>query len=367
MLARMVTRAINFNPGPAALPLQALTLAQEELLDFEGSGMSILEHSHRGKVYGRVHEEALQLLRELLTVPSSHRILLLQGGAHQQFAMVPLNFRSDAHAGDYVITGNWARKAFAEAERIGRPAIAADVEQNGRYLRLPDQAELQLSAAAPYVHVTSNNTLFGTQYHAFPETGSVPLVADMSSDLLSRRIDVGRFGLIYAAAQKNLGPAGVTVVILSADWLSRARTDIPEIFQYGVHARENSLYNTAPTFSIYLMRNVLRWAKERGGVPALEAESRKKAELLYALIDESGGFYANDVEPQARSHMNVVFRLPTPELDARFVREAEEAGMFGLKGHRIAGGIRASLYNPVPLEHVARLAEHMRAFRRASS
>lgn len=364
MLACMAARVINFNPGPAALPLSALEQAQRELLDFEDTGMSILEHSHRGAVFERVHEEALALLRELLEVPSTHRILLLQGGAHLQFAMLPMNFRSDAHAGDYVITGNWARKAYAEAARVGQPVIAADVEQDGRFTRIPAQAELQLSAAAPYVHVTSNNTLFGSQYRDFPETGAVPLVADMSSDLLSRRIDVGRFGMIYAAAQKNLAPAGVTVVILSDAWLQRARTQgVPEILQYGVHARENSLYNTAPTFSIYMLRNVLAWSKERGGVAALEAESRAKAELLYGVIDESAGYYRNEVEPAARSHMNVVFRLPTPELDRRFVEEAAQAGMMGLKGHRIAGGIRASIYNPVPLAHVARLAEFMRVFR----
>jgi phosphoserine aminotransferase len=359
-----MARLINFNPGPAALPLAALEQAQREMLDFEGSGMSILEHSHRGAVYLRVHEEALGLLAELLGVPDTHQILLLQGGAHLQFAMLPLNFRADAHAGDYVITGNWARKAFAEAARIGEPAVAADVERaDGRFTRIPAQRELQLSAAAPYVHVTSNNTLFGTQYHAFPETAGVPLVADMSSDILSRRIDVSRFGLIYAAAQKNLGPAGVTVVIVARDWLARARTDIPEVLQYGVHARESSLYNTAPTFAIYLMRNVLRWLKARGGVEVTEAENRDKARLLYEVIDASAGFYANDVEPAARSLMNVVFRLPSPELDRRFVAQAEQAGMLGLKGHRIAGGIRASIYNPVPLAHVAQLADFMRAFK----
>ena len=367
MLAGMATRVINFNPGPGALPLSTLAQAQRELLDFEGTGMSILEHSHRAQPYMRVHEEAIALLRELLDVPSTHRILLLQGGSHLQFAMLPMSFRSETHAGDYVITGNWARKAYAEAARVGRPAIAADVErQDGRFVRIPSQAELRLSPEAPYVHVTSNNTIFGTQYRDFPETGAVPLVADMSSDLLSRRLDVGRFGLIYAAAQKNLGPAGVTVVIIASDLLGRARTDIPEILQYGAHARENSLYNTAPTFSIYMLRSVLQWSKERGGVAALEAESGAKAQLLYAAIDESAGFYASDVEPAARSHMNVVFRLPTPELDKRFVEQAAQAGMVGLKGHRIAGGIRASLYNPVSRESAAQLADFMRAFRASS-
>ncbi|HET8936688.1 MAG TPA: 3-phosphoserine/phosphohydroxythreonine transaminase [Polyangiales bacterium] len=360
-------RVVNFNPGPAALPLEALERAARELVNFEGSGMSILEHSHRGPVYERVHDEALSLLRELLNVPSGYRILLLQGGAHQQFAMVPMNLRTDAHVGDYVITGAWARKAFAEARRVGTAAVAADVEKDGRFLRIPRQEELRLSANAAYVHVTSNNTLYGTQYRDFPETGATPLIADMSSDLLSRAIDVSRFGLIYAAAQKNLGPAGVTVVIIREDLLARSRTDIPEIFQYGVHARENSLYNTAPTFSIYMMRNVLSWLKQLGGVSYAQAQAEAKASLLYALIDRHPDFFRSEVEPAARSQMNLVFHLPSPELDRRFVEQAAAQRLVGLKGHRLAGGIRVSLYNPVSVEDVSRLVEFMHAFRAQSS
>jgi phosphoserine aminotransferase len=359
----MTERVVNFNPGPAALPLSVLERAAGELVDFEGSGMSILEHSHRGPVYERVHCEAIALLSELLGVPSSYRILLLQGGAHQQFAMVPMNLRSDGHAGDYVITGLWARKAFAEAQRIGAARVAADVERDGRFVRIPRQDELELSPDAAYVHVTSNNTLFGTQYHDFPDTLGAALVADMSSDLLSRTIDVSRFGLIYAAAQKNFGPAGVTVVIIREDVLARCRSDIPEIFQYGVHARENSLYNTAPTFSIYMMRNVLQWLKELGGLRYAEQQAHAKAALVYALLDEHPDFYISTVEPAARSRMNVVFHLPSAEQDRRFVELAAAQGMVGLKGHRLAGGVRVSLYNPVTIEHVSRLVGFMRAFR----
>jgi phosphoserine aminotransferase len=340
-----------------------LERAAREMLNFEGSGMSILEHSHRAPVYERVHQEAIALLRELLGVPAGYRILLLQGGAHQQFAMVPMNLRTDSHAGDYVITGQWAHKALAEARRIGPASIAADVEQGGRYTRVPRQDELVFSRDAAYLHVTSNNTLYGTQYHEFPESHGAPLIADMSSDLLSRAIDVSRFGLIYAAAQKNLGPSGVTVVIIRDDLLARARTDIPEIFQYGVHARENSLYNTAPTFAIYMMRNVLQWLKDLGGVRYAEQQAHTKAAMVYEQLDSHPDFYASAIERPARSLTNVCFQLPNDELNKRFVAEAAAQGMVGLKGHRIVGGVRVSMYNPVKVEHVARLVDFMTAFR----
>lgn len=359
----MTDRVVSFNPGPAALPLEVLERAAHELVNFEGSGMSILEHSHRAPVYERVHHEAIALLRELLAVPEGYQILLLQGGAHQQFAMVPMNLRTDAHAGDYVITGQWARKAFAEARRVGPATVAADVEQAGRFTRVPRQDELVFTPGAAYLHVTSNNTLYGTQYHELPKTAGAPLIADMSSDLLSRAIDVSRFGLIYAAAQKNLGPAGVTVVIIANELLGRCRTDIPEIFQYGVHARESSLYNTAPTFAIYMMRNVLQWLKELGGVRYAEQQAQTKAALVYALVDRYPDFYASAIERAARSNMNVCFQLPSDELNKRFVAEAAAQGMVGLKGHRIAGGVRVSLYNPVKVEHVERLVDFMEEFR----
>jgi phosphoserine aminotransferase len=300
-------------------------------------------------------------------VPETHQVLFLQGGAAQQFAVVPMNLRTDTHAGDYIITGVWAQKAFEEASVIGKPQVAADTSVDGRFTRVPKPSELRLSADAPYVHITSNNTVFGTQFQAFPDTGRVPLVADMSSDLLWRPLDVSRFGLIYAGAQKNLGIAGVTVVIIRKDLLDKGRTDIPKIFRYSVHAHEGSLYNTAPTFAIYMLRNTLAWLKDSGGATAMEQQNRAKGELLYSAIEQSGGYYRSPVELESRSYMNVVFRLPTEALDAAFVAESERAGMVGLKGHRIAGGIRASLYNAVSLHSVEQLVDFMAKFRAANS
>jgi phosphoserine aminotransferase len=368
-----MTRVANFNPGPSALPLPALELARDELLDFEGSGMSILEHSHRGKVYEKVHAEALSLLRKLWAVPDSHDVLFLQGGASQQFAVVPMNLLPPGKSADYAITGTWAEKAFAEAKIVGAARAAADTRDERspwnargtqvRYDRVPAQSDLRLDPQAAYFHYTTNNTVMGTQYHYVPDTGAVPLVADMSSDILSYPLDVARFGLIYAGAQKNVGPTGITIVIVRKELVAAGRTDIPKIFRYATQAKENSLYNTIPTFGVYLVRNVLRWLDAQGGVAAIAEINRKKAALVYGAIDESGGFYTCPVEPGSRSVMNPVWYLPTAELDARFVSEAEKAGLVGLKGHRIVGGIRASLYNAVSLADTERLAGFLREFR----
>jgi phosphoserine aminotransferase len=363
----MVKRVVNFNPGPAALPLPALERAQRELLDFEGTGMSIMEHSHRGKDYERVHDEALTLLRELFAVPADYQILFLQGGATMQFALIPFNFLPAGRSADYVITGNWARKAYAEAKLVGNVRIAANVEEpDGVCTRVPRQEELALDPGAAYLHYCTNNTIMGTQFHYVPETGVVPLFADMSSDILSRPLDVSRFSLIYAGAQKNMGTAGVTVVIAKKSLLTAAREDIPKIFRYKEHAKENSLLNTAPTFSIYMARNVLAVLKESGGVPAAERQSREKAALIYALLDEFPEFYRSRVEVASRSLMNPVFRLPSPELDAKMVAEAKEAGFVGIKGHKLVGGIRVSLYNPILATDVATFAEWARGFARAN-
>jgi phosphoserine aminotransferase len=359
----MTHRVINFNAGPSALPLPALERAQRELLDFQGTGMSIMEHSHRGKDYERVHDEAIKLVSDLLGVPDSHQVLFMQGGASVQFALVPMNLRTDDHAGDYVITGTWSQKALEEAKLIGKPAVAADPSADGKFARIPKQSELKLSPNAPYVHITTNNTIFGTQYFEFPNTGKAPLVADMSSDIMWRPIDVPKFGLIYAGAQKNIGPSGVTLVIIKKDLLDRCRKDIPKIFRYPIHAKENSLYNTAPTFSIYMVRNVLSWVRDTGGLAVIERSNRKKAELLYNAIDGSAGFYRCPVERDARSVMNVVFRLPSEQLEDTFVAEAKSAGMVGLKGHRSVGGVRASIYNAVSVEAVEQLAGFMDEFR----
>ena len=356
-------RVINFNPGPAGLPLPALERARDELLEFQGSGMSIMEHSHRGKEYEAVHNEAISLLTELLGIPATHQVLFLTGGASQQFAQVPMNFLTPDTSADYLMTGVWSEKAFDEAKYYGKPRIAATtVQADKHYTRVPRQDELKLDPKAAYVHITSNNTIYGTQWHTFPDVGQVPLVADMSSDFLWKPMDVSRFGLIYAGAQKNLGPSGVTLVVADKAFIAKGRKDIPKYFRYTTHAENNSLYNTPPTLAIYLVRNVLAWVKGVGGLPQLEKWNREKAAILYGAIDRNAGFYRPAVERESRSVMNVVFHLPTEELDAAFVAEAKKAGMVGLKGHRTAGGIRVSTYNAVTVDNVRTLATFMDHF-----
>lgn len=360
-------RAINFNAGPAGLPLPALERARDEFIDFQGTGMSILEHSHRGKDYESVHDEAIALFTRLLGIPETHQVLFLQGGASHQFAMVPMNFLPKDGSADYLITGTWGEKAIEEAKVLGTPRVAATtIGPDKRYTRIPRQSELQLDPKAAYVHLTSNNTIFGTQWHAWPEVGSVPMVADMSSDFLWRPTDVSRFGLIYAGAQKNLGPSGVTVVIIRKDFMAKGRKDIPKILKYSTFAENNSLYNTPPTFAIYLMRNVLAWIDQQGGLTAMEKRNTEKAEILYAALDRMGGFYRAPVEKAARSTMNIVFRLPSEELDDRFVAEAKKQRMVGLKGHRSAGGIRVSAYNAVSPENIRTLVSFMESFAKAN-
>jgi phosphoserine aminotransferase len=362
-------RVHNFNAGPATLPLPALELARDELLDFEGTGMSILEHSHRGKDYDRVHVEAIALIRELLAVPDTHDVLFLQGGASQQFAMVPMNLLHADKSADYVVTGGWAEKALAEAKIVGKTKVAATTEVKSAsgekvYRRVPKESELQLDPAAAYVHITTNNTLFGTQWMDFPTT-KAPLVADMSSDFLWRPFDVSKFHFVYAGAQKNIGPSGIVVVLARKDFIASGRTDIPKIFRYATHAKENSLYNTPPTFSIYLARNVLRWVKANGGAKGMQERNEKKAATLYGAIDAMP-FYRCPVEKESRSRMNVVFNLPKPELEEKFVAEAKKKEMVGLKGHRSVGGIRVSTYNAVSQADVEALVAFMQDFAKAN-
>ncbi|HWA77827.1 MAG TPA: 3-phosphoserine/phosphohydroxythreonine transaminase [Polyangiaceae bacterium] len=354
---------MNFNAGPAALPLSALERAQKELLDLGGTGMSVMEHSHRGKAYEAVHNEAIGLVRELLAVPENYDILLLQGGASQQFAVIPMNLLPAGKSADYILTGSWSQKAYKEAKTLGTVRVAASTEKDKKFARIPKQSELDLDANAAYAHITTNNTIFGTQWHEFPNTGNVPLVADMSSDIMWKPIDVSKFGLIYAGAQKNLGPSGLVVVIIRKDLVAAGRQDIPVIFQYRTHSENNSLYNTPPTFSVYVLRNVLDELKRNGGMAAVEKVNREKAKLLYDVIDQRSDFYSCPVEKDARSTMNVVFTLKTPELEAEFLAEAQKRGMVGLKGHRSVGGMRASIYNAVPLEAVKSLADFMRGFK----
>jgi phosphoserine aminotransferase len=359
-----MARTINFNAGPAALPLAALERAQKELLDISGTGMSVMEHSHRGKAYEAVHNEAIALVKELLAVPDGYDILLLQGGASQQFAVVPMNLLPQGKSADYVLTGSWSEKAYKEGKMVGTVRVAASTEKDKKYTRIPAQNELDLDANAAYVHITSNNTIFGTQWQEFPDTGSVPLVADMSSDIAWRPIDVSKFGLIYAGAQKNLGPSGLVVVIVKKELVAAGRKDIPAIFQYRTHSENNSLYNTPPTFSVYMLRNVLGEMKAAGGLNAVEKINREKSKLLYDAIEARSDVFSLPVEKSARSHMNVVFTLSTPELETEFLAEAKKRGMEGLKGHRSVGGMRASIYNAVTREWVAALAALVTSFKK---
>jgi phosphoserine aminotransferase len=357
-----MARAHNFNAGPAGLPLPALERAQRELIDFEGTGMSIMEHSHRGKAYEAVHNEAIALTRELLGVPDDYYVLFLQGGASLQFAQVPMNLLPAGKSADYVITGGWAEKALQEAQRVGTARLAVTTEVNKRFTRIPRQDELKIDPAAAYVHITTNNTLFGTQWHYQPDVGDVPLIGDMSSDFMWKKFDVSKYALVYAGAQKNIGPSGVVIVLAKKSIVDNARKDIPTILRYATHASNNSLYNTPPTFGIYLIRNVLAYTKEIGGLDEVERRNRKKGDLLYAAIDENPDFFRGPVEKDSRSYMNIVFRLPTEELEKKFVSDAAKLGMVGLAGHRSTGGIRASTYNAVAYESIEVLVGFMKDF-----
>jgi len=356
-----INRVYNFTAGPSALPNDVVEEISSSMNGF--GGMSILEISHRSAKFGAVIDEARALVRDLMRVPDGYHILFMQGGASQQFAMVPLNLM--ASSADYAITGTWSKKAFAEAKVIGSPKIIYSSEKFG-FNSVPSAKELKksISNGADYVHITSNNTIFGTQYAEFPDAGDVPLIADMSSDIMSREIDVSKFALIYAGAQKNLGPAGISIVIIRSDMLSRCKMNgILKIFRYGTHAEGKSMYNTPPTFAIWAMMLNLRWLKKQGGVKAIGQINVKKAKLLYDAIDESN-FYACNSKVESRSMMNVTFTLPTEELAVKFADDALAEGMVGLKGHRSVGGIRASIYNAVPLAGVERLVKFMRDFER---
>lgn len=363
----MSERVINFNPGPATLPLPALEAVRDDMLDFQGTGISILEHSHRGKDYDALHNETIALIRQLLSVPDSYDILFMQGGASAQFAMVPMNLIPKGGSADYVLTGTWSKKAFQEAQVVARARLAADMARDGKFLRVPGAKEVEVDASAAYLHITSNNTIAGTQYFDFPETGKVPLAADMSSDIMWRPFDVSGFGLIYAGAQKNLGPAGVTVVIVRKELVEKANTDIPKAFSYAHTASNNSLQNTAPTFNIFVVNKVLKAYQQMGGLVAIEKHNREKARLLYDLIDANSDYYRCPVEKGSRSLMNVVFRLPSEQLEARFIDQAKQAGMVGLKGHRSVGGCRASLYNAMTRAGAERLVQFMADYKKANA
>ena len=361
-----MARLTNFYAGPAALPLAALEAARDELLDFQGSGVSVMETSHRSKEYDAVHAETMALVKELMGLGEDYQVLLLQGGASLQFAMVPMNLLGDGQSADYITTGTWGQKAFKEAKLVGSAREAANTEVDGVFTSIPRPDQIDLDAKAAYCHVTSNNTIFGTQWSSFPATGGVPLVGDMSSDILSRRIDPKPFGLIYAGAQKNLGPSGVGLVIIRNDVLEQSAAGLPTLLSYKTHAEKDSLFNTPPTFGIYMMNKVLNWLKDKGGVEAVAKENTAKADLLYGAIDGSSGFYKNMIAAEDRSQMNVVFRLSTEDLEKKFVGAGLEAGFLGIKGHRSVGGIRVSMYNANGLDAVKSFVEFMKDFASAN-
>jgi len=353
-------RAFNFCAGPAALPTAVLERAQAELLDWQGLGLSVMEMSHRSDAYVAIASKAEQDLRDLLTIPDNYKVLFLQGGASQQFAEIPLNLLPESGVADYVDTGIWSRKAIDEARRFGQVNVAASAKPYD-YFSIPGQNEWQLSESAAYLHYASNETIGGVQFDWVPEVGETPLVVDMSSDILSRSIDVSRYGLIYAGAQKNIGPSGLVVVIVREDLLGRARSSCPTMLDYKVAADNGSMYNTPATFSWYLAGLVFEWLKEQGGVEAMEARNRAKKDLLYSFIDSSE-FYANPIAPNARSWMNVPFRLADERLDKAFLAGADARGLLNLKGHRSVGGMRASIYNAVGLDAVEALVAYMGEF-----
>ncbi|OHD10718.1 MAG: phosphoserine transaminase [Spirochaetes bacterium GWB1_36_13] len=354
-------RVFNFNPGPATLPLQVLETAQKEFIDYKNTGMSIMEHSHRGKDFEAVVNEADTLFHELWNIPSNFKVLFLQGGASSQFFMVPMNLAGDKTV-DYISTGVWSEKAIKEAQILGKKVnIVADTKDTN-HNKIPKQGDLKLTPDAAYVHITTNNTIFGTQWHYTPDTKGVPIIADMSSDALSYPLDFSKFGMVYAGAQKNLGPSGVAVVIIREDLMEREPKTIPTMLKYSTHAKENSLYNTPPSFSIYMINLILKWVKSEGGLIKMEERNQKKAGMVYDAMDNSNGFYKGHAEKDARSLMNVTFVLAKKELDDVFAKEAAAAGLVGLKGHRSVGGMRASIYNAMPVEGCEKLAQFMNDF-----
>ena len=360
----MTERVFNFSPGPATLPLPVLQEVQQNLLALPGVGASVLEISHRSKTFEEMIAQAEANIRALLNLPEEYYVLFLQGGASLQFSQVPMSFlRGTGRSADYIVTGSWAKRALAEAQREGSVRIVWDGKADN-YSRVPKHGEYEIDPNAAYVHFTSNETIQGIQFPAEPEVGDVPLVCDASSDFLSRPIDVKRYGLIYAGAQKNVGPAGVTIVIIRQDMLEQVPDDLPTMLNYTVHVEHRSLYNTPPVFAVYVVMLVTRWLLENiGGLEQMHAINQQKAQLLYEAIDRSEGFYRGHAQPDSRSLMNATWRLPSEELEVQFVKEAKEAGLHELKGHRSVGGIRASMYNAMPIEGVRTLVEFMEHFR----
>jgi phosphoserine aminotransferase len=356
------TRIFNFAAGPAVLPRPVLEEAQRDLLALPGVGMSVMEISHRSKTFEDILHRAIADIRALASIPENYKVLLLQGGASLQFSMVPMNLLPPGATADYIVTGGWAQKAVKEAKKVGKTNVAW-TEGAEVFTRIPRQEEIKLTPGAAYVHMTSNNTLFGTQWPYLPDVGDTPLVNDTSSDMFSRPIDIAKHALIYAGAQKNLGPSGVTLVIVREDLLGRAPESLATMLNYKVHAENDSLYNTPPTFGVYVLGLTMKWLRSQGGLAAVARVNERKAATLYAEIDRTG-FYRGTAQKDSRSQMNVTFRLPNEELEKLFVKETTAAGLDGLKGHRSVGGMRASIYNAFPEEGVNVLVEFMREFER---
>ena len=348
----------NFNAGPSALPTVVLERAQKQLLNFEESGMSIMEMSHRGKVYEAVHNAAIERMRKLYNIPEDYEVVFLQGGASLQFSMIPMNFLNEGEKAGYIMTGSWSEKAIKEAKMVGSTYEVASTKDN-HYKNIP--TSFTVEEGTRYVHMTSNNTIFGTQFKTTPEV-NVPLIADMSSDIMSKPIDVSKYAMIYAGAQKNLGPSGVTVAIIKKDFLATAKAENPTVLQYATHVKNNSLYHTPPTFGIYMLGEVLKWIEEQGGLEAVDKQNEMKAALIYDVIDESNGFYTGHADKDSRSLMNITFRVADEDLEKKFLTEAAAAGFVGLNGHRSVGGCRASAYNAVPVAACQALADFMKNF-----
>jgi phosphoserine aminotransferase len=355
-----MARVFNFSAGPAALPEAVLAQAAEEMLDWHGSGQSVMEMSHRGKEFMSIAAQTEADLRELMTIPANYKVLFLQGGASLQFAMIPLNLLQGKASADYINTGEWAKKAIKEAKLFCTPNVAATSEDKN-FSYVPDFSTWKLSKDAAYVHITSNETIGGLEYHQIPDTGDVPLVADMSSHILSRPVDVSKYGLIYAGAQKNIGPAGLAIVIVREDLIGHVAPKTPVMLDYKTHADNESMYNTPPTYGLYIAGLVFQWLKKQGGLAAMEQRNIEKANLLYDCLDQSQ-FFANPVRVQDRSRMNVPFTLKNAELDEAFLKGAKAQGMVQLKGHRSVGGMRASIYNAMPIEGVKQLVAYMKEF-----
>lgn len=357
-----MARVINFSAGPAVLPEEVLAQARDEMLDWNGSGMSVMEVSHRGKAFTRMAEQAEADLRELLQVPDDYAVLFLQGGATMEFALLPMNLSAPGQGVDYLVTGTWSKKAVKEAASVRKVSVVAD-GAGSKFTDVPTRAVWQLDPQAAYFHYCANETIEGLEMHAVPDVGSVPVVADLSSTILSRPLEIRRYGVIYAGAQKNIGPAGLVIMIIRRDLLERAPADLPNILRFSSQAAEGSMLNTPPTFAWYVAGLVFQWIKRQGGLAAMAERNRRKAESLYQAIDASG-FYRNPVKPEYRSWMNVPFTLPREDLDAVFLKEAEQHGLMNLKGHRSVGGMRASIYNAMPEAGVAALVAFMADFAR---